>query len=522
MPSKHPTEVLRALLDAVPAGIIVLDPGGRVRLWSHGAELLFGWTAEEILDRPLPPVFPLDLQLHHVEGRSVEWRIQRKDGVTIAVAVRIAPWRDAEGSPAGTLAVLDDITQRHRMEQQLQDLMQQEKAARSQAESERRFRDLLEAAPDAIIEVDRDGRIVLLNRVTEKMFGYPREQLLGQPVELLIPEDLRTIHHSHRGQYWSKPQTRTMGSGLSLFAKRKDGTRFPVEIGLSPVKSEDGFRVTAIIRDISERKQSDDRIHAIQEKYTRELAETNRELAARNREIERANRLKSEFLASMSHELRTPLHTIIGFSELLAEQLQGPLNEKQQRFIQHIHKDSLHLLELINDVLDLSKIEAGKSDLRYEPFDVSSAIEEVLSSIRPQGLAKSLHIETEVAVPTALEADRVRFKQILFNLLSNAVKFTPEGGTVRVEALVRDGFAEISVIDTGIGIPSEEHESVFDKFYQVGHTTKGVREGTGLGLAITKKLVEEHGGNIRLKSERGKGSRFTFTLPLDHAGEARA
>jgi signal transduction histidine kinase len=116
----------------------------------------------------------------------------------------------------------------------------------------------------------------------------------------------------------------------------------------------------------------------------------------------------------------------------------------------------------------------------------------------------------------------VRFKQILFNLLSNAVKFTPEGGTVRVEALVRDGFAEISVIDTGIGIPSEEHESVFDKFYQVGHTTKGVREGTGLGLAITKKLVEEHGGNIRLKSERGKGSRFTFTLPLDHAGEARA
>ena len=517
MPAKHPLEVLHALLDVSPAGIVAIDPDGRVRLWSRGAELMFGWTAEETVDRPLP----LDLQLHGLEERSVELRVRRKDGVTVEVAVQIAPWRDAEGRVAGTLAILDDVTRRHRMEQELHELMAQEKVARSQAESERRFRELLEAAPDAIIEVDRDGRIVLLNRVTEKMFGYAREQLLGQSVEILIPENLRPVHQHHRGEYWLHPQTRAMGSGLALFARRKDGSRFPVEISLSPVKSEDGFRVTAIIRDISERKQAEDRIRAIQEKYTRELAETNRELEERNREMERANRLKSEFLASMSHELRTPLHTIIGFSELLGEQLEGPLNEKQQRFIQHIHKDSLHLLELINDILDLSKIEAGKSELRHEPFEVSSAIEEVLRSIRPQGMSKSLHIESEVAVPAALDADRVRFKQILLNLLSNAVKFTPEGGTVRVEACLRDGFAEISVIDTGIGIPTEEHEAVFDKFYQVGHTTKGVREGTGLGLAITKRLVEEHGGTIRLESEPGKGSRFTFTLPLEHRRDAR-
>jgi signal transduction histidine kinase len=244
------------------------------------------------------------------------------------------------------------------------------------------------------------------------------------------------------------------------------------------------------------------------------LADTNRELELRNLEIERANRLKSEFLASMSHELRTPLHTVIGFSELLGEEIEGPLNEKQKRFIGHIHQDSLHLLELINDILDLSKIEAGRLELRREPFDVTAAIEEVLGSIRTQGHAKSIQITTNVAVSTALDADRVRFKQVLYNLLSNAVKFTPEGGKVHVEANEADHFLRVAVTDTGIGIEKEQHASVFNKFYQVGATTKGVKEGTGLGLAITKHLVEQHGGQITLASEPGHGSCFTFTMPL--------
>jgi len=514
MPGSHPAEVLRALLDASPAGIIAIDADGLVRLWNYGAQKILGWTEEEMLGRH-PPV---ELRLHDVHDGEVK-RTQRKDGSPVAVEVRVAPWRDAQGSVEGKLAVVNDITPRLQMEGEIVKLMALEKEAQRAARIESRFRELLEAAPDAIIEIDRLGHIVLLNRVTEKLFGYSREQLLGRPVELLIPEDLRSMHVHHREFYWSKPQTRAMGSGLALQGQRQDGSRFPVEISLSPVESDDGFRVTAIIRDISERKQAEERIRAIQQNYTKDLAAKNQELAERNQEVERANRLKSEFLAGMSHELRTPLHTIIGFSELLAEELEGPLNEKQKRFMSHIHKDSLHLLDLINDVLDLSKIEAGKIELRPEVFDLRQPLDEVLASINPQAAAKSIAIDTLVGMERALLADRVRVRQILFNLLSNAVKFTPEGGRIRVEAHPCDEFVEVSVTDTGIGIPSAEHATVFDKFYQVGNTTKGVREGTGLGLAITRSLVEEHGGRIWLESEVGKGSRFTFTIPFESAGE---
>jgi PAS domain S-box-containing protein len=444
---------------------------------------------------------------------------RRKDGSTVDVEIRISDWRSSSGSVEGTLAIVNDITPHLEMEREIVKLTALEKEAQTVARTESRFRELLEAAPDAIIEVDRSGHIVLLNRVTEKLFGYSREQLLGKPVEFLIPEDLRSFHVHHRENYWNKPQTRPMGSGLSLRGQRQDGSRFPVEISLSPVQSDDGFRVTAIIRDTSERKQAEEKINAIQQNYTQELAAKNQELAERNQEVERANRLKSEFLAGMSHELRTPLHTIIGFSELLLEELEGPLNEKQKRFVNHVHKDSMHLLELINDVLDLSKIEAGKVGLRRELFDIRQPLDEVLASINPQAAVKSIVIETTVAGERELSADRVRVRQVLFNLLSNAVKFTPEGGRIRVQASQYEGWVEISVEDTGIGIPPEEHETVFDKFYQVGNTTKGVREGTGLGLAITQRLVEEHGGKIWLESEVGKGSKFTFTIPFE-SGQA--
>jgi PAS domain S-box-containing protein len=383
-----------------------------------------------------------------------------------------------------------------------------------QIHNERRFQELLEAAPDSIIEVDEAGRIILLNRAAEITFGYSREELLGQPVEVLVPAEFRFKHVGHRGHYRHDPIRRPMGMEMRLEGVRKDGSRFPTEISLSPSSSGGEFRVTAIIRDITDRKAAEEKLRSVQETYLQELAAANRELELRNREVERANRLKSEFLASMSHELRTPLHTIIGFSELLGEEMHGPLGEKQKRFVNHIHRDSLHLLDLINDILDLSKIEAGRLELHPEAFDLGAVIEESLAAVRSLSRVKSLQLEAPAGPLPGVEADRLRVKQILVNLLSNAVKFTPEGGRVRVGVEEGGETVSISVTDTGVGIPRSEHASIFDKFYQVGNTTKGVREGTGLGLAITRRLVEHHGGHIEVESEPGKGSCFRFTIPV--------
>jgi len=260
--------------------------------------------------------------------------------------------------------------------------------------------------------------------------------------------------------------------------------------------------------------------HALLEQSEGELRNSTLLLQVRNAQIEKATRLKSEFLANMSHELRTPLHTIIGFSELLGEELQGPLNDKQIHCINVIHKDALFLLQLINDILDLSKIEAGKLNLRPERFDVATVLNQVLTSIQSLSSAKAIQIESHVPPATTLHADPVRFKQVIYNLLSNAVKFTPEAGQIRVEAMPRDGFLEVVVSDNGIGIPKEEQETIFNRFYQTESGTRVGLEGAGLGLAITKRLVLQHGGRIWVRSEPGKGSWFTFTVPLERGAEA--
>ncbi|MBC8168031.1 MAG: PAS domain S-box protein [Bryobacteraceae bacterium] len=381
--------------------------------------------------------------------------------------------------------------------------------------SERRFRHLLEAAPDAIIEVDADGCIVLMNAATEQLFGYCAEELIGQNVDILVPDSIRARHAEHREDYCAHPLTRPMGSGRRLQAQRKDGSRFPVEISLSPYESEGEFRIGAIIRDASERIKAEEQILALHDRYTGELMAANRQLEVRNQEIESANQLKSEFLASMSHELRTPLHTIIGFAELLSEGNEGTLSGRQLRFVNHILRDGRHLLELINDILDLSKIESGRLELNLENFDWTLAVTEVLETIWPQAESRKVKIPPVELAPGRIYADRVRFKEILYNLLSNAVKFTPPGGSVYIEPTQNDRLLTISVRDTGIGIPKDKLERIFDKFYQTGMTTKGIREGTGLGLAITKHLVERHGGVLSVGSSVGVGSTFTFAIPLD-------
>jgi PAS domain S-box-containing protein len=382
------------------------------------------------------------------------------------------------------------------------------------AREDTRFEKLLEAAPDAILEIDSRGAIILVNQAAERIFGYSRSELLSMNVDALVPDAVRHQHAQHRHNYGEEPRVRPMGLGLELNGQRKDRTLFPAEISLSPNRVDGDLHVIALVRDISERKHTEDRLRAIREEYTAQLAQKNQELELRNLEVEKANRLKSEFMASMSHELRTPLHTIIGFSELLAEQIQGPLNDKQQRFLGHVLQDSRHLLELINDVLDLSKIEAEQLALQITSFHLAGCIDEVLAGIEQQAEARRVQVERRPIYTGTINADRLRLKEILYNLLSNAIKFTPEGGKVWAEAGRRGNELEITVGDTGIGIPPEEHANIFEKFYQVGNTTRGVREGTGLGLPITKRLIEMHGGRISVKSTPQVGSEFTLTLPI--------
>lgn len=390
-------------------------------------------------------------------------------------------------------------------------------AARLESSLESRFRTLLEAAPDAILEVNPEGRIMLLNEAAERMFGYSRDELLALNVENLVPAALRGGHAQHRASYAKHPKTRPMGTGLELQGQRKDGSLFPVEISLSPNRIGDSLNVIASVRDITERKLIEDRMRVLREQYTQELTAKNEQLEARNLEVEKANRLKNDFLASMSHELRTPLHTIIGFSELLAEQLEGPLTEKQSRFVGHILQDARHLLGLINEILDISKIESGRLELKYEEFDFAQCIEEVIAGVRNHAANKQIALENKSSFHNTFSADRLRVKEILYNLVSNAVKFTPAGGRVWIESGQDNDFVYISVCDTGIGIPEDEQSSIFDKFYQAKGSTRISQEGTGLGLPIAKQLVELHGGKIDLVSSYGSGSRFTVKLPREKA-----
>jgi signal transduction histidine kinase/DNA-binding response OmpR family regulator len=276
--------------------------------------------------------------------------------------------------------------------------------------------------------------------------------------------------------------------------------------------------VNEMLEQIQQRDSALGRAHdelerRVQERTT-QLAVANKELDLRNREVERATQMKSKFLASMSHELRTPLNAIVGFSDLLGDEIPGQLNDKQKRFVNHIKQGAGHLLQLINDILDLSKIEAGQLELRCEQFLVKDALPEVLSTIRPLAMAKDIQVQQKLRTDQSVYADRVRFKQILYNLLSNAVKFTPKGGRIEVDCFESENQVCLSVTDTGVGIRQEDQKVVFEEFRQVEGSRHEVNEGTGLGLAITKRLVEQQGGKISLTSEPGKGSRFTFTLPV--------
>ena len=365
--------------------------------------------------------------------------------------------------------------------------------------SETRFRALLESAPDGIVIADRDGRIAMVNRQAELLFGYEREELLGREVETLLPEHARMQHVMHRAQYVAAPAVRPMGRGLALSGRRKDGTEFPAEISLSPLETDEGLLITAVVRDVTERRRAEE-----------QQLELVRAQAARA-EAEAANRTKDQFLATISHELRTPLNAVYGWAKMLRA---GNLDDAgAARAVEVIERNAGVQVKMIDDLLDVSRITTGKLQLDVGVVDPRAVVEAALDVVAPAAAAKQIRLQP-VLDPRAgpLMGDADRLQQVVWNLLSNSVKFTPKGGRIQVHLRRVNSHVEIAVADSGEGIDPALLPVIFDRLRQ---GTGGRRGGLGIGLSLVRHLVELHGGEVSAHSDGpGQGAVFVVKLPV--------
>lgn len=353
--------------------------------------------------------------------------------------------------------------------------------------SEVDFINLIEIIPDAIVIVDFEGKIKYINHETTNLFGYEAPELIGETVEMLIPNRFRTKHIEHRANYSTNPTRRPMGSGINLYGRQKDGTEFSADITISPIETKEGTFVISVIRDITERKESEERA----KKRARQL---------------------EDLVSAMTHDLKTPLIASETSYKHLQEGYFGNLSERQKEILTLLSKSNAHTLRLVNNLLSTFKYESKTYKLLLEEIEVSKLLETALDKVKP--LLKEKEISLKMPKTSfKFICDPFEIERVIVNLLTNAIKFTPPGGTIELKAIKDDnGNVIISVEDTGVGISKEELPNLFERFWQ-SYRTSNSSGSTGLGLYLSRQIIEAHSGKIWAESLQGKGTTISFQIP---------
>ncbi|MCI4356084.1 MAG: PAS domain S-box protein [Thermoplasmata archaeon] len=494
----------RGLIEASPDALVTVDPDLAITDLNEQMVRLTGFSRKRLIGHRFPELFTdparadegVRTALRENLVTNYELTLRKRNGQKIPVSFNAGKFGDTAGEVRGVLAAARDITEQKKLEAQLR-------------ESKNYNRGLVESNIDALMTTDLLGVITDVNKQMEVITGIPREQLVGTPFKNYFNDPARADQAIRRVLAENKV------TDFEIQMQTASGAVTDISYNATTFKDTEGrlAGVFAAARDVTEQKRLRD-----------QLEQRNRELEIQNLRVQEANRLKSEFLASMSHELRTPLNSIIGFSEFLLNGDSTTLDAERREYLGDILNSGNHLLQLINDVLDLAKVESGKMELTPESFAPRQAVDEVASVVKRMVSDKKLKLKTHVARDlTSVWLDPLRFKQILYNLLSNAVKFTDEGGEVEVSVQPQaDGFFELKVRDTGIGIAATDIPRLFREFEQLEAGPSRRYQGSGLGLSLTKKLVELHGGRIDVESTPGRGTTFRVLFPYHNGPAARA
>jgi PAS domain S-box-containing protein len=488
---------LSTIISSAEDAIVSKDLNGIVTTWNKGAERIFGYRADEMIGRPIAVLIPAD---HPDEEPQIlerirrgeriehyETRRRRKDGQIIEVSVTISPIRDRIGRVIGASKIARDITERKRW--------QRAEVAESFLGA------LVDSADDAIIAKNLDGIVTSWNPAAEKLFGYAAEEIVGKPITVLFPEDhadeeAHILQRIRRGERIDHYQTRR---------RRKDGQLIEVEQTISPIRDnlERIIGASNITRDITEQKRAE-----VRERDALRQAHEAR------RQAEDASRAKDDFLATISHELRTPMTAIMGWSRMMMTGQLPP--ERMQQAIETIDRNAQAQAQLIEDLLDISRIVSGRLRIEFKPVDMAAIVAAAVESVRPAAEAKRIRIQTVLSSGAGpILGDEQRLQQVVWNLLTNAIRFTPKEGFIEIHLQRIESQIEVRVTDNGMGIKPEFIPYVFDRFTQADTTITRSRGGLGMGLAIVKSLVEVHGGIVSASSEgEGKGATFVMKLPV--------